>query len=79
MIDILCYCLVTKSCLIVFETPWTVAHQAPFSMGFPRQEYGTRLQFHSPEDIPDRGNIPTSGIEPESPALQADSLPLSHQ
>ena len=41
-------------------------------MGFPRQEYWSRLPFPSPGDIPD------PGIEPVSPALQADSLPLSH-
>ena len=53
-------------------TLWTVAHQAPLSMGFPRQEYWSGLPFPSPEDLPDLG------IEPTSPALQADSLPLSH-
>ena len=41
-------------------------------MGFPRQEYWSGLPFPSPEDLPD------PGIEPGSPALQADSLPLSH-
>ena len=50
-------------------TPWTVARQAPLSMGFPRQEYWSRSPFSSPEDLPD------PGIEPRSPALQADSLP----
>ena len=44
-------------------TPWTVAHQAPLSMGFPRQEYWSRLPFPSP------GNLPDPGIEPKSPAL----------
>ena len=42
-------------------------------MGFPRQEYQSELLFPSPEDLPD------PGIEPMSPALEADSLPLSHQ
>ena len=51
-------------------TPWTVAHQAPLSMGFPRQEYWSGLPFPSPEDL-----FPTQG-EPGSPALQADSLPI---
>ena len=50
-------------------TPWTVACQAPLSMGFSRQEYWGGLPFPSPRDLPD------PGIEPESPALQADSLP----
>ena len=60
--------LVTKSCLTL-ATPWTVACQAPLSMGFSRQEYWTGLPFPSPGDLPD------PGIEPRSPALQADSLP----
>ena len=46
-----------------FATPWTVAHQAPLSMGFPRQEYWSGLPFLSP------GGLPRSGIEPTSPAL----------
>ena len=50
-------------------TPWTVARQAPLSMGFPRQEYCRGLPFSSPGDLPD------AGIEAGSPALQADSLP----
>ena len=49
-------------------TPWTVAHQAPLSMEFSRQEYWSGLPFPSPEDLPD------PGIDPRSPALQADSL-----
>ena len=44
-------------------TPWTVAHQAPLSMGFPRQEYWSRLPFPSP------GDLSNPGIEPASPAL----------
>ena len=55
-----------------FATPWTVAHQAPLSMGFPRQEYWSGLSFPSPRDPPN------PGIEPMSPALQVDSLLLSH-
>ena len=54
-------------------TPWTVAHQDPLSVGFPSQEYWDRLPFPSPGDLPD------PGIEPASPALQADSLPLSYK
>ena len=59
--------LVAKSCLTL-ATPWTVAHQAPLSMGFSRQKYWSGLPFPSPGDLPDLG------IEPRSPALQADSL-----
>ena len=60
--------LVTKLCLTPV-TPRTIASQTPLSMGFPRQEYWSRLPFLSPEDLPD------PGIEPRSPAVQADSLP----
>ena len=52
----------------LFATLWTVARQAPLSMGFSRQEYWSRLPFPSPGDLPD------PGIEPGSPALQADTL-----
>ena len=57
----------------LFATTWTVARQAPLSMGFSRQEYWSGLPFPSPEDLPD------PGIEPKSPSLQADSLPVSHR
>ena len=60
--------LVTKLCPTL-ATPWTVACQAPLTMGFSRQEYWSELPFPSP------GHLPNPGIEPESPALQADSLP----
>ena len=53
----------------LFATPRTVAHQAPLYMGFSRQEYWRGLPFPSPGDLPD------PGIEPQSPSLQADSLP----
>ena len=49
--------------------PWTAAYQASPSMGFSRQEYWSGLHFPSPGDLPD------PGIEPRSPALQADTLP----
>ena len=52
-----------------FVTPWTVACEAPLSMKFPREEYWSGLLFPSPGDLPD------PGIEPASPAFQADSLP----
>ena len=65
--------VLSLSCVQLFATLWTVACQAPLSMGFPRQEYWRGLPFPSPEDLPD------PGIEPKSPALQGDSLPLSYQ
>ena len=43
-----------------FATPWTVAHQAPLSMGFPRQEYWSGLPFPTPGDLPNPGIEPTS-------------------
>ena len=43
-----------------FVTPWTVVHQAPLSMGFPRQEYRIGLPFPSPGDLPKPGTEPTS-------------------
>ena len=53
----------------LFATPWTVAYQAPLSMGFSRQEYWSGLSSPSP------GDLPNPGIEPKSPALQTDALP----
>ena len=53
----------------LFATPWTVAYQAPQSMGFSRQEYWNGLPFPSP------GDLSNPGIKPGSPALQADALP----
>ena len=71
-----CICCVRKwkkvkslSRVRLFVTPWTVAYQDPLSMGFSRQEYWRGLPFPSPGDLPD------PGVEPRSPALQADSLP----
>ena len=57
------------SCVQLFATPWIIVHQAPLSMGFPRQEYWSGLPFPSPGDTPD------PGMELSSPALQANSLP----
>ena len=59
--------LVTQSCLTLAST-WTVAHQAPLSMGFSRLEYWSGLPCPPPGDLPD------PGIKLGSPALQADSL-----
>ena len=54
----------------LFSTPWTVAYQAPPSVGLSRQEYWNGLPFPSPGDLLD------PGIKPRSPTLQADSLPF---
>ena len=59
--------LVAKLCL-TFATPWTIAHQAPLSMRFSRQEDWSGLPFPSP------GDLPNPGIKPRSPTLQMDSL-----
>ena len=56
-------------------TPWTVAHQAPVSMGFSRQEYQSGLPVPSPGDLPDPGIEPASPVNPS----HVDSLRLSHQ
>ena len=67
-----------RSCSVVFwllATPWTVAHQAPLSMGFPRQECWSELLSASPGDLPDSGIEPAS---PKSPPLQKVSWPLCH-
>ena len=60
----------SESCSVMSDpaTLWTVAHQAPLSMGFSRQEYWSGLPFPSPGDLPD------PGIEPRSPALHVDAL-----
>ena len=56
----ICYYLVMSA---AFATPWTVAHQAPLSMKFPRQEYWSGLPFPTP------GDLPGPGIESASSAL----------
>ena len=68
-------CCLLFSCQVMsdsFVIPQTAAHQAPLSMGFPRQEYWSGLPFPSP------GDLPNPGIESMSPALHVDSLPLRH-
>ena len=62
--------LVAKLCLTLCD-PWTASHRTPLSMRFSRQGYWSGLPFPSP------GYLPNSGIDPKSPALQADSLPGS--
>ena len=60
--------LAAQSCPTL-ATLWTIAHQAPLSMGFSRQDYWSGLPS------PSLGELFNPGIEPRSPALQADSLP----
>ena len=67
----MCLCLVVQLCP-TFATLWTVACQAPLSMGFSRQEYWHGLPFPPPGDLPD------PRIEPVTPALAGRFLPLSH-
>ena len=62
-------CACTVSHVQLFVTPWTVACQAPLSMGFPREEYWSGWPFPSP------GNLPNPGIEPGSPTLAGGFLP----
>ena len=61
------------SCVRLLATPWTVARQAPLSMGFSRQGYWSGLPITSPGDLPD------PGIETGSPALRVVSLPPESQ
>ena len=61
-----CVCVCVFSRVWLFVTPWTVARQAPRSMGFPRQEHWSGLPFPPSEDLPN------SGTEPESPALAGE-------
>ena len=56
-------CTESLSCVRVFATQWTLAHQAPLSMGVSRQEYWSGLPFPSSEDLPKQG------LKPRSPAL----------
>ena len=74
-----CQCKVkvlVAQCVRLFVTLWTVAHRAPLSVEFSRQECWSRLPCPSPGDLPNPGTEPVS---PAAPALQADSLLLSHR
>ena len=64
------------SCVRLFESLWTVAHQALLSMGFSKQGYWSGLSCPPPGILPNPGIKPAS---PAAPALQVESLPLSHQ
>ena len=61
-------CAQSLSRVRLFETPWAIAHQTPPSIAFSRHEYWSGFPFPPPRDLPN------PGIEPRSPALQADSL-----
>ena len=69
------------SCVQLFATAWTVAYQAPWSMGFSRQEYWSGLFGATPNGLPfpSPRALPNPGIEPGSPALQTDTLPSEPQ
>ena len=64
-----CVYVLVLSSVWLFATPWTLARQAPLSMRFSRWEYWSGQPFPSP------GVLSNPGVEPGSPALQADSLP----
>ena len=74
-------CVLSRfSCVQLFATPWTVAHQTSLSMGFPRQEYWSGLPCPPPGDLPDAGICPTQGSNPCLLGLlhwPASSLPLA--
>ena len=69
-------CVLSHSVMSDSATTWTVANHAPLFMEFSRQEYQSGLPFPPPGDLPDPG---IKSVSPASPALQADSSPLSHQ
>ena len=59
------HCVLSRfSHVQLFVTPWTIAHQAPLSMGFSRQEYWSGLPCPPPGDLPDSGKEPTSLMSP---------------
>ena len=64
----MCVCTRARSVMSNSTSPWTVAHQAPLSIEFSRQEYWRGLPFPSPRDLPN------PGIEHKSLVLQVDSL-----
>ena len=64
---------VSLSDVQLLATPWTVAHQAPLSMEFSKQEYWSGLPFPSPRDLPELGT------EPRSPAFKQILYHWSHQ
>ena len=76
MLNHMCTCVLSHfSHVTLLVTPWTVAHQAPLSMGFSRREFWGGLPCPPPGDLPHPGMETAS---PVAPALQADFLLLSH-
>ena len=71
-IRVCCCCWVVPRLCPTFCNPMDCSLQVPLSVGFPRQEYRSRLPF------PSLGDLPNPWIEPVSPAWQVDSLPLTH-
>ena len=65
---VMCCWVCVFSHVRLFETPWTVACQAPLSVGFSRQEYWNRLPFSTP------GDLPKPGIEPSTQSLVSPAL-----
>ena len=63
----MCVCMLIRfSCVRLFATPWTVAQQAPVSMGFSKQEYWSGLPFSTPGDLPEPGIETTSLVSSAS-------------
>ena len=71
-----CVCVLSHfSCVQLFVTAWTVAHQSPLSMKFSRQEYWSGLPYPLPGDLPDPGIKLTSPVFPYPLWVKADSVP----
>ena len=70
---LICVCAQSLTGVWLFATPWTVAHQAPLSMGFQRQEYRSGLPFLSP------GDLLNPGIKPASPVNQSHLYQIKNQ
>ena len=64
-------CVKSLSRVQLFATPWTIAHQAPLSMGFSRHEYWNGLPFPSPGDLPNTGIKPGTPAQPLFPKLES--------
>ena len=71
-------CMCVLSCVQLFVTPWTVAHQAPLSMEFSRQEYWSGLPLPSPGELPEPGIEPSSLVSPMSKYINIVSNQGSH-
>ena len=70
----MCCCAHVQSCLTLHD-PWTIAHQAPLSMGFSRQEYWSGLPFPPPGDLPNPGIELTSLVSPASAGRFFTTMP----